>query len=363
MLCGRRDIFSNPGGDTVELLCLKQTAEEIGHQVELHAGPYPNLLRTDILHCFNLTRPLETLSQIREARRMRIPVILHPILAELARYRKEGRVGFPSEFLARLPDEFQERLRALWLGLFRGAGLQVALEMFFWGPLNILDEAVSSARLALVPSDAEGARLREIAPIPTRKIPPLLNCEALEKIPFGGNGDPGQEYALCIGRIEDLKNQIQMAKAANLAGIPLIFAGRVNPRHRFYARKLRLLAAQEENLSLIENPDRGQVLSLLSHCRIHVQASWCETIGLASLEAACHGAALVCSRHSDAEEIFSEGVFLADPGDVSSIQRAMEQAWELGKNDKIRNWAHILTDSGRRREILCEIWTSLGKWS
>lgn len=345
----------------MELLCLKKTGEELGHQMKLHAGPHPDLRQVDGMHCFNLTRPLETLSQIRFAKQAGIPVILHPILAELARYRKEGRVGFPSEFLARLPDEIQERLRALWLGIFRGAGFRVALEMFFWGPFPILEEAVSSAGLALVPSEAEGKRLLEIASIEVLKIPPLMSREELEKTPAGKKWRPEGKYALSVGRIEDLKNQLQMARAAALAGIPLVLAGRINPRHAGYARKLRAMVAEEENLFFLENPDRDHVVELLRHCRIHVQASWCETIGLASLEAACYGAPLVCSRHSDAKEIFSEGVFLADPGDVFSIQKAMEEAWNFEKNDKIRNWAHLLTDSGRRREILCGIWDSLGK--
>jgi len=56
---------------------------------------------------------------------------------------------------------------------------------------------------------------------------------------------------------------------------------------------------------------------------VHVLPSWRETPGLASLEAGAAGCRIVSTSIGSAQEYFGENAWYCDPGDISSIRRAV----------------------------------------
>jgi glycosyltransferase involved in cell wall biosynthesis len=53
-----------------------------------------------------------------------------------------------------------------------------------------------------------------------------------------------------------------------------------------------------------------------------------EGTGLAALEAASHGAALVITRHGGPKDYFLQHAEYVDPFDVGDIARALKKVWE-----------------------------------
>ena len=47
-----------------------------------------------------------------------------------------------------------------------------------------------------------------------------------------------KDFVLCVGRIEDLKNQLGLISAMQGVNIPLVLIGNLNNAHRAYCRKV-----------------------------------------------------------------------------------------------------------------------------
>ena len=76
--------------------------------------------------------------------------------------------------------------------------------------------------------------------------------------------------------------------------------------------------------------------------RVHVLASWMETTGLVSLEAAAMGCALVVTPNGDTREYFDGAAHFCSPEDPRSIRSAVDAAYRAGPDAKLRY--RILTD-------------------
>ena len=63
----RRDAFDKFGGDTRQMLKYKEHLSGLGVDVSISRELRPRLAEVDIVHLFNLDRPLETYVQLRNA--------------------------------------------------------------------------------------------------------------------------------------------------------------------------------------------------------------------------------------------------------------------------------------------------------
>jgi glycosyltransferase involved in cell wall biosynthesis len=60
---------------------------------------------------------------------------------------------------------------------------------------------------------------------------------------------------------------------------------------------------------------------------VHVLASWFETTGLVSLEAAMMDCNVVVTKKGDTVEYFSDMAYYCEPDDINSIRNAIEKAY------------------------------------
>lgn len=72
----RTNLFTCPGGDTIQLLKTKEYLENSGIEVDISIELEPDLSKYDIIHLFNLTRVQETFIQVKNAKKQNKPVIL-----------------------------------------------------------------------------------------------------------------------------------------------------------------------------------------------------------------------------------------------------------------------------------------------
>lgn len=134
------------------------------------------------------------------------------------------------------------------------------------------------------------------------------------------------DYVLCVGRIEDRKNQLLLAWALRDAGIPIVMIGHVL-RPGYYSL---LKQFGSKNLTYIERLPNGSDLlaSAYAGARVWCLPSWSEGAALANLEAAASGCSMVLADRPSEREYFGDYARYCNPGDFRSIRDQVLAAWE-----------------------------------
>ncbi|MBW7876952.1 MAG: glycosyltransferase family 4 protein, partial [Candidatus Cloacimonetes bacterium] len=317
LLQARRNLLKKPGGDTNQILILKKYLAQMGIEALLSCELEPDLKGIDLVHCFNLSRPEETVLQIRNAARYGRRIVLHAMYQNLDEYERRGRRGFPSQALNWIPVRFRELLRFFY---HLGAGNLSWKRIFEFlqngGDFAML-KALKDVSLLIVHTEMEKEAIRDCFFLEDGRdiavIPPMLDGDEFVIEDYQDSLVPFDDYFLCVGRVEDLKNQTGIAKACLDADRFCVFAGPENQNHRHYASLLRkMVKSNPHQLLWMENPKRSEILSLMAGCRAHIQTSWFETAGIASLEALAFGKPLICSTIGYAREIFQEHALYCD---------------------------------------------------
>lgn len=345
LLCGRPDLLTKPGGDTRQILGLLQ---HLGPSASLGLELQPRLAGIDVVHLFNLSRPVEPAVQAEHARRSGRPVVCTTIFQDLAEYNRRGRHGAGRALFRLLgrQDSRLETVRAL-VNLSR-AGRRAVLHglpmLARLGATGLQARILENCALLVFNSSLEEETVRRCVPIPSRPpdaavVPVGIEPDEIAPVdprPFleGYGIEPG--FVLSVGRIEDLKNQLGLIRALQHAPLPLVLVGAVNPLHRAYARAVARAAAARPRTLLLHRIERPLVLSAMAAAAVHVLPSWFETAGLASLEAAAAGCAVVSTDRGYARAYLEEDASYCDPSDPASIRQAVERALGRGPSARLR---------------------------
>ena len=130
-------------------------------------------------------------------------------------------------------------------------------------------------------------------------------------------------YALCVGTVEERKNQCVAVKA--LAAVPelsLVIVGRKTP----YLRKVeeeRARLGLEKRVVILDDVVFDDLPALYAEAVCSVYMSVFEGFGIPVLESMCCGTPVVCSNTSSLPEVGGAAAILADPCDADAIADAI----------------------------------------
>ncbi len=354
LLCGRPDLLAKPGGDTRQIQTLRRY---LGQDTGLSLDLSPDCDGYDVVHVFNLSRPVEPALQAEHAWGLGLPVVCTPIYQDLWRYNRWGRVGAGRavfELLgrddARLEDAraLVNLLRAGPSELWRRPALCGALALHALGgggrsAVDLQRRLLAKSQAVVFNSTLEGervARCLDLSPedIAGEVVPVGIDPAELE------DADPApfsrrfglERFVLSVGRIEDLKNQRTLIEALADLPLPLVIVGGVNPRHRGYDRSLERAAAARPGTLLLRGLPRPLLLSAMAAAAVHVLPSWFETAGLTSLEASLTECAVVSTDSGYARAYLGDEAEYCDPADPGSIRRAVDAALARGPSEALR---------------------------
>jgi glycosyltransferase involved in cell wall biosynthesis len=330
LFVARATLFTNKGGDTVQIT---ETAKHLalrGVHVDIRlCNEKIDYSSYDLLHFFNIIRPADILLHIKRSGK---PFVVSTIYVEYAEFEKTARDGAMGFLFRLFSADFIEYLKVIARAVVKKEKI-VSPVYLFWGHRRSVKYVIKKASLLLPNSQSEYNRLLKNYGIEQKFIvvPNAINTELFSKNSLPAKND---KLVLCVGRIEGLKNQLNLIKALNDTEYQLIIIGAPATNQLDYFDECRTAASN--NISFIDNIPQEKLVQHYERAKVHVLASWFETTGLSSLEAGAMGCNVVITDKGDAGEYFGDLAFYCDPASTASIFNAIDSAAKQPVNTLLR---------------------------
>ena len=344
LMLTRPDAQAVFGGDTVQMVETKAELEQLGVQVTIgDLLSKSSFSQFDLIHIFNW-QMLHCFYKMRDdLSSKRTPVVLSPIFWYQTGHWFVGAV----------------ENKPFWNLLNRELGAKRARSIYEWWQLTkfrrigegckFKREILLTDRL-LPNSKTELAYLEETLGIRKRlQKRATIVRNAIKRCHFDPIPRPNlsfydayhlEGFVLQVARIQAAKNQLRLIEALLDLPIPIVFVGQPSPYEPEYVKQCEELARRRGNVYFLGQLSVNEVAGIYVLAGVHVLPSWRETPGLASLEAGAAGCRVVSTRIGSAQEYFGENAWYCDPGDISSIRRAVTCALSSPPPAALRD--HIL---------------------
>jgi glycosyltransferase involved in cell wall biosynthesis len=184
---------------------------------------------------------------------------------------------------------------------------------------------VDPSRFAVIPNGVL-SKFREASP-------------ALFRRRFGGG-----DFVLFVGRVEPRKNTLLLIRAVRSLGLHLVILGTAPPEFSFYLKRCQVAGGDAVSWLPAVDHEASLLASAYKAARVLALPSWFETPGLAALEAALAGTAVVITPFGSTREYFGDRVVYARPDSPGEIKKAIERGWSEGPDPRLAGFvaAHYL---------------------
>lgn len=332
----REDLTRQPGGDTTQILGTAVALRARGVVVELTSNPLAELAGYDVAHLFHLDRLWENAAIARRLRAAGVPAVLSTIYWPPDEYDRRGRTGLAGLVGRWCGSRVLENVRVAWRALPRalrrgargGPPARGGWRSRPWGFQAAVQALLEAVEVLLPNSIAEQEQIERRFGV---RKPGVIVPNAADVELFGPRPEEPaapRDGVLCVGRIEPRKNQLALIRALRGTGVRLTLVGRAGPTSRAYAARCRRLGGPE--VTFVPQQPPAALREFYRAARVHACVSWYETPGLASLEAALAGCALVVTPGGCTREYFGEQAHYCAPDDVEAIRAAVRSALARG---------------------------------
>lgn len=360
----RRNVFTRPGGDSVQLLKTKEWLKKLGIHVEVSVDSQATLDGYDIIHVFNITGQCQTtLLQILNAKKQKKPVVLSSIYWDGSELQSVGNRIVACAFIKE--GDFLNFFKYLTTSVLSGSNRQRVLDSITFLKDKLMEKAdedfktrialgyrtiqqmcLHLADIILPNSTSEADLLIRNFGIPREKI--IVVPNAVGDCFF--KPDPNlfvdtygfEEFVLSVANLGARKNTLALIKALLMEKIPLVLIGASNPKDA-YCRLCEKAARRGHTMILGQIPHESPLLaSAYGAAKVHALVSWYETPGLSSLEAAVAGCNVVTTDRGSMREYFKHYAWYCDPTDLASIRNAVLEAYYSPRRNNLK--LHILNN-------------------
>ncbi|MFY7810547.1 MAG: glycosyltransferase [Flavobacterium sp.] len=333
----RINLFKAPGGDTIQILKTKEYLEKKGFEVDISLDFEPNLAEYDIVHLFNLMEPQDIYRQMVNAKKQNKKIVLSTIYGLYTEFERNARGGLFQK-LANLLNPYQIQYIRLIIKHFYEKRFHKGIYQMIWkGYYNMLKEIAKNTDVFLPNSVSEMRRIENELKLKNYNFISIPN--SIDKSIF--NDDlPSEKYSqykdciLCAARIEGRKSTLNLVKAVKDTKYKLVLVGNESKNQKKYVEEVHKQAG--ENVYFLGAISHNDLKDLYKVAKVHVLASWMETPGLSSLEAAVMGCNIVVTEKGDTFEYFEDYAFYCDPNDYKSIRSAIDIAFNTPVNQKLK---------------------------
>lgn len=326
----RDSVFKQKGGDTVQIVNTSKYLKEYGIEVDLHLTTDKiSYEQYDLLHFFNIIRPADILHHIHQTKK---PFVVSPVLVDYSEYDKFHRTGLAGKLFRHISASKIEYMKAIARRL-KGSD-RIRSSSYLWkGHKASIKEILHKTSMVLPNSYMEYEKLTASYSIsPPYVVVPYGIDEEVFRVDDTIEKDPN--LVLCVGRIEGIKNQLNLIKALNNTNYQLLLIGAPAANQPGYHQLCRRIAGK--NVSFIEYLSHSELVEYYRKAKVHILPSWFETCGIVSLEAGAMGCNLVISNRGFSSEYFEDLVVYCDPASPDSIFEAVEKAAKSEPQKKMK---------------------------
>lgn len=361
LLFDRLDSSIYPGGDTVQINAIGKFLEENGYKVTIEKDPRVNLACYDFVLIFNLTQPYDAYLQARAAVRYQKPYLLFPIYWDLDSLVIDQGLKYKNVINRMVSEELKPFIRSIqyWQrnkSILKDLGIPLSE---ICNRNKLINFILTYAKYVFPNSYAELNHLLSCFNIENLKekcyvvyngvnIKKILSIAKQIRQETQGFSD---EYICCVGAIGPRKNQLNLVKAANITGITTFIIGKVSRGSERYAEKVKKIA--NKNVIFFDFLKQEELFSIIKKSRGHVQPSYIETPGLASMEAAALGVPIGVSDVPPVKEYFRDYAYYCDPRSPDSIASCMHNV--LNSNTEHKKFANYILDNYRWNLVLNDL--------
>ncbi len=322
VIVARSDETLHMGGDTVQSQAIEQFLRVRGFDVRRVHEVDHTLTSSDLVILFNLTRPMEVYIHARACQDRGIRYILFPVYWDLDSLHMTGT---PRQvFKSLIPPYLRDVYRTLWQEIgdrAQGRG-GIITDSMSWSTIKMARYVLEHAYLVCPNSHAEMEHIVQKFRFRPQNMLVIYNGlePLLEPQQLPDNVRcllPESQYLLCMGAIGPRKNQLSLVRASRAMEIYLVILGGAARGCDAYAT--RVMSEAGDNVIFIPAQSHSIAMEILRRSHAHVQPSFIETPGLASLEAASLGLPIGVADVPPVREYFHDYAFYCDPLDERSI--------------------------------------------
>ncbi len=340
----RKNFFSLPGGDTVQLLKTKEQLEKMGAEVDISLDFNEDLSRYDLVHLSNVTRIQETYLQIKNAKKQNKPVVLSTIFWPMDEFEKMGQSGLRKLVGSFLSIDNEERIKAIARYVKDPESRNEATKnLWKIGYRKMQKYVIENTDFFLPNSEMEMEEFSKyfsMQKVNYNVVPNAIDREiAIEQMNKEIPEDLKQfeGYVICVGRIETRKNQLALLKALDGTDYKVLLVGKPSANQPGYFKCIQDMIKKNPNFRHIEKLDQKDLYLLYKVCQVSALPSWLDTPGLVSLEAGVMGCNVVVSVKGSTREYFGEYAEYCAPDNLQSIRTAVINAYNKKKTADLRN--------------------------
>ena len=304
-LLARKTLHSQPGGDTVQVKQSAAALKRLGHTCSIITSGMALPKDLDVLHFFNLGRPSDVLYYFKKFPGKKI------ISTVYVDYSMADKIRYPRLFRL-LGSHRIEFLKTITRAL-NGSDKWPCFDYLRLGQKRSMQRVLNQSNVVITSSRSELTRILQWS---TNLDNSVIDKHQL--IPLGlddsfifndQDAEPSQSILL-VGRIEYLKNQLQVIQWATKHNLPLTVVGDANANQPNYYKQCTEFAG--DHVNFIPHQSRKNVLKLMQAHRLLIVPSFFETYSIVAWEAAALGLNVIANDVPDMHETLADISQLCD---------------------------------------------------
>ena len=335
----RTNLFDAPGGDMVQMLKTKEFLEKQGVTVAISLEFEPDLTDYDLVHLFNLMEPQDIYRQMVNAKKQNKKIALSTIYGLYTEFERKARGGFFQQ-LANVLSPYQiNYIKTIIKHYFEKRFHKGVFKMCYKGYYGLMKEIVDNTTVFLPNSVSEMNRVAAEFKLKDYRFVSIPN--AIDKDVFSNTDDSKtnkfaqyKDCIVCAARIEGRKSTLNLVRAVKDTNYTLVLVGKESQNQKKYVQQVHDEAG--ENVVFLGAIPHDDLRDLYKVAKVHALISWMETPGLSSLEAAVMECNIVVTTKGDTYDYFEDFAFYCEPGDIPSIKKAIDKAYNSSVNPKLK---------------------------
>lgn len=323
LFLSRSTLFSQPGGDTVQMEETARGLRDLGVYVDIKLkGDDIDFKQYQLVHFFNIGRPADLIPFLD---RIKCPIVISTIWVQ---YHRMNRIGSALEYA---------KVVGRWA---KGTDAYPGWKYLYFGQRRSISILAHRAKKLLCTTSSEAERIKaNLQP----KAEPLVIKPGLHDRFFEPFKEQPRSGVLVVARFEKLKNQLAVIEAANELNIPLTLIGNAAKNQQEYFEQCRALA--KDHVTFLPYVPSAELINYYRQAEIVVVPSQFETFGLVALEAWSQGCKLILSNKMESAEHFEEKAHFFNPDSTRELIEKLKLALSSEQPNitpsELENWKWI----------------------